>query len=93
MLWQGISVTDGVFDEQQVGSVLETRKPIQKDYTISITRASLRSAAQPSKYLYFRESEAGEFDSDEIDAGDSDDEASEHWDTDEDEDEADHIIL
>jgi len=58
-----------------------------------LANASLRSAAQPLKNLYFLENEAGEFDGDAMDTGDSDDEASQHWDTDEGEDQVDHIVL
>jgi hypothetical protein len=69
----------------------------EDEVEISITCASLQSATQPSKNLYFLENEAGEFDSDIMDTGDSDDEVSERWDTDEDEDEdedkADQIML
>ena len=44
-----------------------------------------------SKNLYFLENEAEGFDSDVIDAGDSDNEVSEHQESNE--DEVDHVIL
>jgi hypothetical protein len=82
-----IEVTEAVIR----GDIHKKIKQEEDELELSITRASLRSAAQPSKNLYFLENEAREFDSDAIDARDSDDEVSEHWDTDE--DEADHIML
>src|SRR5580700_2753890 len=69
------------------GDIHKKIRQDEDEVEISITRASLRSASQPSKNLYFLEDEAGGFDSDIIDTGDSDDEVSERWDTDEDEDE------
>ena len=85
------------------GDIHDKIKHEEDEVEISITRASLRSATQPSKNLYFLENEAGDFDSDIVDTRDSDDEVLEHWDTDEeddedkdedeDEDKADHIML
>jgi hypothetical protein len=73
------------------GDIHKKIRQEEDEVEISITRASLRSATQPFKNLYFLENEAGEFNSDVVDAGDSDDEVSERWDTDE--DETDHMIL
>jgi hypothetical protein len=88
-----IEVAEAVIQGNIYNKIREEEDKVE----ISITCASLRSATQPSKNLYFLENEAGEFNSDIMDAGDSDDEVSERWDTDEDEDEdedkADHMML
>jgi hypothetical protein len=73
------------------GDIHKKIKQEEDELKLSITWASLRSATQLSKNLYFLENKAGEFDSDAIDARGSDDEVSEHWDTDK--DKADHIML
>lgn len=82
-----IEVTEAVIR----GDIHEKIRQEEDEVELSITWASLRLAAQPLKNLYFLENEAGEFDSDAIDARDSDDGVLEHQDTNE--DEVDHIML